>query len=411
MTEDPTAGLAHAKLGASSSKRWTACTMSPAMEQGLPDEDSEFSKEGTCAHAVGETRLRNWLGIGPHDDESLVPDYETFFNKEFSDHVDTYVNYVIDRVEELRKQHGEANVTVLLEQRLDFSRWVPQGFGTGDVVICVPGKIIIIDLKFGAGIYVSGLDNSQMRLYALGAYNRYNLLYDFSEVEAVIVQPRKDNISGQTINVDDIDGILTWADELIVPRAAIAWAALQGDRSQARFSPGSHCSETFCKARFTCAARARYMLEIAEMPFSLDEPDSLTVPQLESVVDRADLAIKWAKDVQGYLLTQASAGKIELQRYKVVEGRSIRTISDQQAAAKLLMSNGFKAADIYKEPELQGLGALEKLVGKKNLTELLGDLLTKPPGKPTLTSAQDDRPPVSREKKQTAQDAFAGLDE
>lgn len=398
----------HAKLSASGFKKWATCTMSPYLERDIEDEDSDFSREGTCAHGVAEARLSAWLGVPK--DETKVEDYAEFYNAEFSSYVQDFVDYCIGRVEQAREKHGADNVTVLLEQRLDFSEWVPEGFGTGDVVVITPGKVIVVDLKFGKGIRVEGKANGQLRLYGLGAYSMYNLLYDFNEVEVVIHQPRLDNVGGDTLLVQGPQGVLTWAEELVRPRAAVAWAALHGDFSQARFAPGTHCNEAFCKARYTCAARARFMLTLAEQPFSLDEPDSLTVEQLEEVVDKADMAVKWASDCKSYLLKQANEGKLELQRYELVEGRSIRSITKPTEAAHVLIHNGFRAADIYKEPELANLGSLEKLVGAKRLSELLGNLLQKPAGKPTLALRGSGRTAVEPRPQGTASQAFGDLD-
>lgn len=407
---------AHAVLSASGFKKWSKCTMSAAMEELFEDEDSDYSAEGTYAHAVGEASLRCWLGGNDGGDiagyQALVDpeqneDAKRWYNQEFADYVQEYVDYVTKRIEELFTHHGSANVHVLLEQRLDFSRWVPEGFGTGDVVIIYPGGIEVIDLKFGKGVFVDGENNGQTRLYGLGAYDRYHILYDFDEITVTIVQPRKQNISGETISVADLNGLLVWADELVKPRAAIAWMAYQGDRSQASFTPGEHCAEAFCKARFTCAARARYMLEAADKPYALNEPDTLTIEQLEEVVSRADLAVKWLSDVKSYLLKQAEAGKVQLQKFELVEGRSNRTITDDKEAAQVLMKNGFSATQVYKDPELKNLTQLEKLVGAKKLTELLGQLLHKPKGKPTLAPRGSGRTPVQIEPKKSAAQEFA----
>lgn len=393
--------LAHAILGASGSKKWLACTMAPAVERGIPDEESEYSAEGTCAHAVAEARLRNWIAGKTVSDETQVKDYDKFLNQDFSDHVDTYVTYVIDRHTVLADEHGADNVQVMLEQRLDFSRWVPEGFGTADAVLLFPGGLEIVDLKFGAGVRVDGVGNPQLRLYALGGLARFEVVQDFTEVAVAIVQPRMDNITGETMQVQDL---LTWADELVEPRAKIAWAAYNGDRREARFSPGEHCSTGFCKARFTCAARARYMLESAEQPYSLDEPDTLTTEQLEKVVERADLAVKWLSDCKRYLIQQAATGKVELHKYELVEGRSTRTITDEAEAARILMHNGYAAADIYAEPRLRGLVQLEKLVGKKQFADLLSDVLEKPAGKPTLAPRGSGKAKVAPRSSSAAAD-------
>lgn len=401
---------AHAKLSASGFKKWATCTMSAFMEKDIEDEDSDFSRQGTCAHAVAEVRLHNWLHPDKARDETKVEDYAEFFTPEFSAYVQDFVDYSIERIEQMREEHGAGNVVVLLEQRLDFSEWVPEGFGTGDVVVIAPGKVLVIDLKFGKGVFVDVRGNGQLRLYGLGAYNQYHILYDFSEVEVVIHQPRLHNVASDVMRVSGPDGILEWAEQVVRPRAAVAWEGLHGGFTRARFAPGAHCAEGFCKARFTCGARARYMMELAEQPHSLDEPDTLTIEQLEAVVDKADAAVKWASDCKGYLLRQAAGGKVELKRYALAEGRSSRVIKSPLEAAHVLLQNGYRAADIYHEPELVGLTQLEKLVGAKKLTELLGDLLHKPPGKPTLALRDSGRKAVSARPATTASDTFGDLD-
>lgn len=406
--------MAHAILGASGFKKWATCTMSPAVEKLIAEEDSDFAREGTYAHAVAEALLRAYLaGAEPGqvrvEDVDLVDvtkneDAAEFLNPTFMRHVESFVDYVKERHQELVAEHGAENVLLLLEQKLPFDRWVPEGFGTTDVVIIVPGKIIVIDLKFGAGVYVDGENNGQIRLYGLASWLAYNAVYEFKSIEVVIHQPRMNNISGETMPIEGLVGLLQWADEVVVPRARIAWAAYNGDYSEARFAPGDHCSKAFCRARFTCAARARYLLEIAELPYTGDEPHTLTVEQLEAVVAKADLAAKWAKDIQAYLLKQASEKRVELKRFKVVEGRSFREVKDTQKAAAVLMQNGYAAAKVYKEPELKNLGDLERLVGAKKLTELLGDLLHKPTGKLTLAPIEDSKPVAAQKKPGTTND-------
>lgn len=404
---------AHAVLGASGIKKWATCTMSAAVEKDLPEEGSNFSREGTYAHACAESMLRCYLqgdavpdteAIDALIDATVNEDAAEFMNETFLRHVQTFVDYVIQRYEELQEEHGAANVVLLLEQKLRFDKWVPQGFGTADIVIIVPGKIIVIDLKFGAGVYVDGKGNGQTRLYALAAWYAYNPVYEFDQVEAVIHQPRMNNVSGETLPVHGFGGLLDWAENVVVPRAAVAWAAYNGDYTDARFAPGKHCSESFCKARFTCSARARYLLEIAELPYMGEEPHTLTVEQLEAVIGKADMAAKWAKDVQAFLLRQAEQGKVQLKQYKLVEGRSFREVTDSRKAAEILMRNGYAAAKVYKEPQLSNLGDLERLVGAKKLTELLGDLLHKPTGKLTLQPIDDSRAVVLLKKPGSTKD-------
>ena len=394
---------AHAVLSASGFKKWSTCTMSAAVEEQFDEEDSEWSREGTFAHALGEAGLRVWLGGNDGGDiadlQALMesPEAEEFYSDEMQEYVDAYINFVIDAVTTTRQVHGHENVIVLLEQRLDFSPWVPEGFGTGDCVIVYPGGIWVADLKYGAGVKVT--EHGQLRLYGLGALHRYGMLYDINELTTTIVQPRMDNIVSDSISAKDL---LHWAEELVVPRAKIAWEAYKGDRARARFSPGEHCHKGFCKARFTCAARARAQLEATELPYAKDAPDVLTVEQLESVVDKARPAVKWLADVERYLTAQAIAGKVELKTHVLGKGRSNRQIIDDKAAAQKLMENGFAADDIYAKPKLRGLVALETLVGKQRFTEILGGLIEKPDGEPRLTPQLEDQPPKKADNKKAA---------
>lgn len=388
---------AHAVLSASGFKKWSSCTMAPAVEENFEEEDSEWSKEGTYAHGLGERLLRAWWNgydgadlaeIDAYCDLGANEEAKAYYTDEMLQYVNVYVQHVIDVATALIETHGRDNVVVLFEQKLRFDRWVPEGFGTCDCVICYPGGIVVIDLKYGAGVLVK--DFGQLRLYALGAYDLYGPLYEPTEITCSIVQPRKDNLRTETISTDEM---LTWAEELVVPRAKIAWAAYKGDRSEARFSPGTHCSEGFCKARYTCAARARFMLEATEQPYAKDAPDVLTTEQLEAVVDKARLAVKWLADCERYLTEQAAAGKVKLAHHQLGEGRTFRKIVNEQVAAQRLMANGFAAADIYAPPKLVGLVALEQLVGKKELVEVLGDTLAKPAGTPKIVPLREPTTP------------------
>jgi len=388
--------------------------MAVAVEKNIPEENSVFSREGTYGHELFEATLLCYLkeqqGVAELarleylKDRTQYEDAAEFYSPDLQRAVDSAADRVIERIEELRAEHGKENVIVLLEQRLRFEQWVPEGFGTGDVLIIYPGGLDVLDLKMGGGVYVEGKGNGQMRLYALGGWQLFNPVYEIQKVRTEILQPRMNNFSSEELEVHGFGGLLDWAENVVKPRAEIAWAAYNGDYSNARFAPGEHCSSAFCKARFTCAARARYLLEIAELPYVHDEPHTLTVEQLEAVVTKADLAAKWAKDVQAYLLRQASEQKVQLKKFKVVEGRSFREVKDTMKAAGILMHNGYAAAKVYKAPELANLGDLERLVGAKKLTDLLGDLLHKPTGKLTLVPLEDSKPVAEPKKPGSTKD-------
>lgn len=374
---------AHAKLSASGSKKWLTCTRSAKLEELFPDEQSAFAAEGTFAHELFEAYLRLHLDVTDENGyacEALIQDKQ--WSMEMAEHVDAAVEAAIERIDEAREQCRDA--LVLIEQRLDFSRWVPEGFGTGDLVIVSDDVLEVMDLKYGKGIPVDARDNSQMRLYALGALSQFGHLYDIKRVRTTILQPRLDNYSSEELTVEEL---LQWGDDYVRPRAKLAWDG------EGEFVPGEHCTSGFCKARFQCPARAEAALEVARSDFALQPPELLTNEQLLAVLDKADMAAKWLSDVQAYALRQAEAG-VEIPGWKLVEGRSNRKYADADAVAQKLLESGIDEAVIY-ERSLLGITAMEKALGKKKFAELVGDLVTKPAGKPTLTRVDDKRQAIS----------------
>lgn len=373
---------AHAKLSASGSGKWLVCTPSAQLEDTFPDEDTEYSAEGTFAHTVGEYRLSVYLtGVADLAKENEFR-ASKWWSQEFSDHVQSYVSLGIEKIEAARERCKDP--VILLEERLDFSVWVPEGFGTGDLVIITDGLVEIVDLKFGKGIPVSAVDNSQLRLYGLGAYNVLSHLYDISEVRMTICQPRLDNVSSETLGVDELLG---WAGATVVPAAKLAWDG------KGKFVPGDHCTSSFCKARFQCKARSDEAMAIAKKSFSLVPPELLTTEQITAVLDKAELAIKWLNDVQSFAQKEAERG-VAIPGWKLVEGRSNRKYVDQDLVAQKLISSGIDEAVIY-ERSLLGITAMEKAIGKKKFGELLSELVEKPQGKPTLVQESDKRSAIN----------------
>lgn len=370
----------HAKLSASGSEKWMTCTPSAKMEEPFPDEQSVFSAEGTFAHAVFEQELNNFLGrpVDPLDPEEC----EKYDTKDLRDHVHSAVEAVIQRIQEAYSVCKDPKI--LIEQRLDFSAWVPEGFGTGDAVIITDDLIEVMDLKYGKGIVVDAVNNSQMRLYGLGAYNEMAHLYDIKRVRMTILQPRLNNYPVEEM---PIDKLLDWARDEVKPKAKLAWAG-EGD-----LVAGAHCSDCFCRARFQCPERAKVAYELAQQDFALKEPKLLTVQQLSEVLSKADMAIDWLNDVKAYALKQAERGET-VPGYKLVEGRSNRKYSDQDAVAERLISAGIDEALIY-EKSLLGITAMEKVLGKKEFARLLEELVVKPAGKPTLVPEGDKRPALT----------------
>ena len=363
---------AHAILSASSSSRWLACPPSARIAATYPDRSSPYAEEGTRAHALAEDALTQYLMYGGDD----VHDVETpDSTAEMIEAVQKYVDICIEKIVAARSASPDAQI--LVEQRLDFSDWAPEGFGTGDMVIVSDDSLEVVDLKYGEGVPVSAKGNTQMRLYALGAVAAFQLLYAFDEVHMTIVQPRRDSVTTDCLSVDDL---LAWGDS-IRETARLAYAG------KGAFCAGPHCR--FCPTRMRCRTLADYMLEEIQEECM---PENLTDAEIAGIVLKAKAIKSWLDGVEAYALHHALQGK-EWPGLKLVEGRRKRTITDEHAAAMILMDEGqYVAAEIYKPQELQSLTALEKLVGKKRLADLLQPVIQTAEGKPTLVPETDKRP-------------------
>jgi hypothetical protein len=377
---------AHAKLSASGSKKWLTCTPSAHLEDQFPDEGSQYADEGTFAHEVFECLISFYAGktsVKECNKRHAALKADARWNKELDDHVVDAVLVAKERIAEARERCKDP--VILVEQRLDFSQWVPEGFGTGDLVIITDGLVEVMDYKHGKGVFVEAQDNSQMRLYGLGAYSELAHLYDIQRVRMTVLQPRLSNFGSEELVIDEL---LHWAEGYVQPRASLAW---KGDGV---FVPGDHCSEGFCRARFHCAARAEHAMTLAKSDFALTEPKLLTQDQICEVLAKGDAVAKWISDVQGYALEQAEKHARQWPGFKLVEGRSNRKYADPDVVAQRLLSEGVEEAVIY-ERSLLGITAMEKAIGKKKFAELLNDLVVKPQGKPTLVPVDDKRPALS----------------
>lgn len=358
----------HALLSASGAHRWLACPPSATLEAGLPKSSSSAAEQGTAAHALAEWKLRRAL----HDAPTTKP-VSSWHDEQMDVLTDDYVAFVQERVRDVRR--ACADPQVLIEQRLDFSHVVPGGFGTGDCVIIAEPTLQIIDLKYGQGVMVEAESNSQLMLYALGALEAFGSLYDISEVAVTIFQPRRSNVSTWTIPVAELEA---WAEQVVKPRAALA------ARGEGEFAPGEWCR--FCKLSPTCRTRAEANLALAKHEFA--PPAELTDAEIAQVLAQLPDLKAWAADVEAYALSLAvNQGKNWL-GFKLVEGRSIRKYSDESAVAQAAEAAG---VDVW-DRKLKTITALEKQLGKKRFTTLLGDLVVKPAGKPTLVPESDKRP-------------------
>ena len=373
----------HATLSASGAERWMNCPPSALMEKRFPDQGSVYAAEGTVAHAYAELRLtRKYHNLTDKKFKDRLKQITSteFWDGEMQDSIDQYVDLVEEAINEARKICPDPKI--MFEQRLDFSEFVPGGFGTGDVVIAADDMLQVIDLKYGKGVPVSAVGNPQLRLYGIGALMEYLLLYDIRRVKMTIIQPRLDNISTEEVSAADL---LAWAENEVRPKAELA-AAGEGEQAV-----GPWCQ--FCRAAATCRARAEYNLELARHEFK--DPEFLENDEIAEILGRIPELTNWAKAVSDYALTQALAGE-HFDGWKVVEGISRRRIEDQAAAQSVLSSAGYESEDFLKPVELKGITELEKLVGKKKLSELIGELIIKPEGKPVLVPETDKRPELYR---------------
>lgn len=374
----------HALLSASASNRWLNCPPSARMTEKIPDTTSVYAQEGTLAHSLGELELQYQLKDitkRTYNKEFKKIKNDELYSEEMPDEVEKYTNYVMERLAEAKSHTPDA--TILLEQKLDFSRYVPEGFGTGDCIIISDGTVEIIDLKYGKGIEVLAKDNSQMKLYALGALEEYGFIYDINSVRMTIAQPRLNNFSSCELSVTDLE---KWADEILTPKAKEAW------EGKGETKAGDWCK--WCKIRTVCKARAEFMKKIAK-EYEMLDANMLSIKEIAEALKLADQIQSWVKDIQDFALEQARDQGVKFPGWKLVEGRSNRKYSDEGFVHEALINAGYKEEQILKEPQLLGITAMEKAIGKKKFKDLLDGLVIKPPGKPTLVVESDKRPELN----------------
>ncbi|QAA32656.1 DUF2800 domain-containing protein [Clostridium manihotivorum] len=358
----------HAVLSASGAHRWLHCLPSARLELEFANNESGAAAEGTAAHALCEHKLKKALHMRS---KRPISDYNT---DEMEEHSDAYVEFVMEQLEVAKQSCKDP--LILIEQRLDYSCYVPDGFGTGDCIIIGDKKLHIIDMKYGMGIIVNAIENPQMKLYALGALEIYDSLYDIEEVSMTIFQPRRENVSTWTISVKELKD---WAENELKPKASMAY------EGEGEYLPGEWC--TFCRAAVKCRARAEEKLKLAQSEFKL--PPLLTYAEIEEVLAKLTDLTKWANEIISYATDAAVNHGKEWHGFKIVEGRSVRKYRDEDAVAEAAKANGYK--DIYRQ-SLITLTEMQKLMGKAKFEEILGGLIHKPPGKPTLVPLSDKRP-------------------
>ena len=356
----------HALLSPSAAHRWMNCPPSACLEREFPSSSSEVAAEGTAAHALCEHKLRKLLKLRskrPHSD---------FEDDEMDRCSDDYVSFV-------QEQMGEIpSPMVLVEQRLDLTRYVPEAFGTADCIIVGGDRLHIVDFKYGMGVLVEAEHNPQMMLYALGALELLDGIYDIQKISVSIFQPRRENVCTWSLPKEEL---LRWARDDLVEKARLAYAG------EGEYCAGEWC--TFCRASVRCRARAEEKLRLAKEEFKY--PPLITDEEIEDVLGEIPELIKWANAILAYATDAAVNHGKAWKGFKIVEGRSVRRYKDEDTVAREAESAGY--TDIF-DKKLISLTQMEKLMGKKAFTDILGGLIEKPPGKPTLVPVSDKRPAI-----------------
>lgn len=380
---------AHALLSPSAAHRWINCAAAPRLEATVEDSGSSYAAEGSLAHAYCAKKLKGHLGQPTDGEQAEIAELDAQYHSgEMDEYTDTYKVIVLEKLNAALERTPDAQL--LVETRLDFSDYVPEAFGTADAIIIADGCMEVIDFKYGKGVRVNAENNPQMMIYALGAFARFSFEYHIDRVRMTIVQPRIDNLSEWELSIKELTN---WTETVLIPAAEKAY---KGDGPQ---NPGGWCQ--FCKVKSSCRALANQCTTLAK-----DYADKILTPEelANDVLPRLATVKTWLAGVEEYALQQALSG-VEIPGWKVVEGRSVRKITDISGAASALSSAGYATADIYKPQELRTITELEKLAGKKQFAAICGDYIVKPQGKPTLAPASDKRPAIN-----PIADDFSGIE-
>lgn len=372
---------AHALLSASSAARWLACPPSARLEENFPDTTSDYAREGSLAHELAELKLRKYA-IEPMTQRT----YATRANKlkkqelwqaEMDEHTETYLDYI----KGIMLSHP-VKPYVAAELRVDFSKYVPEGFGTADCLILAGDTLHVIDFKYGKGVLVSAENNPQMKLYALGALTAYSLMYCLKTVKMSIIQPRLNNTSEFEMSAADL---IEWGASFVAEQAQLAYSG-KGD-----FNPGTHCK--FCRARAQCKARADLNVQLYPIAAQKIDPNLLRLEELGEYLSRGRLIAAWVADLEAYALSSCLSGH-DVPGFKAVEGRGSRVFTDMDEAFKALTAAGIDEVMLYERKPLT-LAQAEKVVGKTKFAGLVGKFIVNNPGKPTLVPESDKRDAIS----------------
>ena len=369
----------HALLSASTAVRWLECTPSARLEEQFPNKSTDYADEGTAAHSLSELVTRYWLGELKEDIyENALADFSKskYYTAEMLECAVDYAKVISENVKTIKQVCPDAFVE-LEATKLDFSEWAPEGFGTSDCIIVADDLLEVIDFKYGKGTRVEADDNPQIRLYALGAINRYGILYDIKRVRMTIIQPR----INREPSTDEVtaDELLDWAKNYVKPRAALAYAG------EGEFSPGETTCK-FCRAKEQCKARRDKNLSLFD-----EAPDIqiITPGEAGKILEKAADIKAWLGDLEKLVMRTLFEG-YSVEGWKLVEGKSNRKYTDELKVAEVMKEAGYEEAMLY-ERKLLSITAMESAFGKKAVGEVLKDFIYKPQGSPTLASAKDKR--------------------
>lgn len=387
MSQQEHSQRAHALLSASKAERWLNCTPSAKLEEKwvkkYGKQTSAYADEGTLAHELAESILSEYLGKISEDQAFIDQEAlraNPLHTEEMDGFVEVYTDFVKNRAADLAEKANVSVKEVLsIESLSDFSDVVPEGTGIADAIIFNGTTLEIVDLKYGKGVRVEAEGNPQLRLYAWGILQTFSLAYDIQEIRMTIVQPRLDHIVTASMSPEDLG---SWVGNVVVPRAKLAWKG-KGD-----LVPGDHCK--FCQVKAKCAALANLAYEAAQQEFKPGEPEStISDDQLASLAEKFKWIEEWMAAARAYMLQRALEGK-PWPGLKLVESRTNRKWSNEQEVRKKLLSEGY-SEDEFTQNKLKGIGDIEKLVGKKEFQDLLGEWVEKPKGDPTLVPESDKR--------------------
>lgn len=370
--------MSHAILSPSSSERWLTCAPSAQLEAKEPYSTSIYADEGTLAHRLCELIIQHKIGkvLNKTFNKHLKEiEAHELYTGEMYDYCDSFAVFVLEKFNSIPNAH------IFTEDRVDLTRWIPQGFGTVDIRIIGGNMLHIIDFKYGKGVPVFAEDNSQLKVYALGAYEEMSHIFNIDYIEMTIYQPRIDSVTSSTVTAK---WLLKWAETVLVPGAKLAY------EGGGEFVPGSHCG--FCRVKHKCKALAKHNLELAKEAFK--EPAFLSPEEIAEIVLKEKQFTDWISSVSEHALDQAVNHGVEWPRLKIVEGRSVRKYEDEIKASSALIKAGFNPVDIW-NMKLKGITDMTKLLGKADFEKVLGDFIIKPPGKPVLVSEDDKRPAFS----------------